>query len=56
MELIVHQADAGDNIINESGIDFSNKNVVITDNTGATGTIIKADIGTATSQIGQNQL
>jgi hypothetical protein len=46
-------SDAGDNIINEDAIDFSKDNVVITDNTGATGTIIKADIATASSQIGQ---
>ena len=43
--------DAGDNIINESGIDFSNKNVTITDSSGATATIVKADIGTATSVV-----
>ena len=44
-------ADAGDDIINESGIDFSNKNVTITDSSGASGTIVKADIGTATSTV-----
>ena len=44
-------ADAGDDIINESGIDFSNKDVTITDSSGASGTIVKADIGTATSTV-----
>ena len=44
-------ADAGDDIINESGIDFSNKNVTITDSSGASGTIVKADIGTAISTV-----
>ncbi len=43
--------DAGDDIINESGIDFSNKDVTITDSSGASGTIVKADIGTATSTV-----
>ena len=43
--------DAGDNIINESPIDFSNKNVTITDSSGASGTIIKADIATASSSV-----
>ena len=43
--------DAGDNIINESGIDFDNDNVTITDSSGATATIVKADIGTATSSV-----
>ncbi len=43
--------DAGDNIINESPIDFSNKNVTITDSSGASGTIVKADIATATSTV-----
>ena len=38
--------DAGDNIINEEGIDFSNKNVTITDSSGASATIMKANIGT----------
>ena len=40
--------DAGDNIINESGIDFSNDNVTITDSGGATATIVSADISTGT--------
>ena len=44
-------ADVGDDIINESGIDFSNKDVTITDSSGASGTIVKADIGTATSTV-----
>ena len=44
-------ADAGDNIINESPIDFSSKNVTITDSSGASGTIVKADIATATSVV-----
>ena len=48
--------DAGDNIINESGIDFSNKNVTITDSSGASGTIVKADIGTATSAVDTTSL
>ena len=43
--------DAGDNIINENPIDFSNKNVTITDSSGASGTIIKSDIATATSTV-----
>ena len=43
--------DAGDNIINESPIDFSNKNVTITDSSGASGTIVKTDIATATSSV-----
>lgn len=40
--------DAGDDIINESDIDFSNNNVVITDSGGATATIVSADISTGT--------
>ncbi len=43
--------DAGDNIISESGIDFSNQDVTITDSSGASGTIIKSDIATATSSV-----
>ena len=43
--------DAGDNIVNEDGIDFSQKNVTITDSSGASGTIVKADIATATSSV-----
>ena len=44
-------ADAGDNIINESGIDFSNDNVTITDSGGATATIVSADIATGTVSV-----
>ena len=43
--------DAGDDIINEDPIDFSNKDVTITDSSGATGTIVKADVATATSTV-----
>ena len=43
--------DVGDNIVSENGIDFSNKNVTITDSSGASGTIIKADIATASSSV-----
>ena len=43
--------DAGDNIINESGIDFSNDNVTITDSGGATATIVSADIATGTVSV-----
>jgi len=41
-------SDASDDIINESGIDFSNNNVTITDAGGATATIVSADIATGT--------
>ena len=34
--------DVGDDIIHENGIDFSKKNVTITDSSGASGTIVKA--------------
>ena len=44
--------DAGNDIINESGIDFSNNNVVITDSGGATATIVSADISTGTVAVG----
>ena len=47
--------DAGDNIINQDAIDFSNKNVTITDSSGASGTIVKADIGTITSSVALTQ-
>ena len=52
--------DAGSNIINEDAIDFSNNNVVITDSSGASGTIINADIATtditvATTSISDGQ-
>jgi len=43
--------DAGDDIINESGIDFSNNNVTITDAGGATATIVSADIATGTVEV-----
>ena len=43
--------DAGDNIINEEAIDFSNKNVTITDSSGASGTIVKSNIGEITSSV-----
>ena len=43
--------DAGDNIINESGIDFSNQDVTITDSSGASGTIVKVDIANVTSTV-----
>ena len=38
--------DVDFNLINEDPIDFSNNNVTITDSSGATGTIINADIAT----------
>ena len=38
--------DAGFNLINEDPINFSNNNVTITDSSGASGTIINADIAT----------
>ena len=44
-------SDVGDNIINESPIDFSNKNVTITDSSGASATIVKADIATVESSV-----
>ncbi len=47
--------DAGDNIINEEAIDFSNKNVTITDSSGASATIMKANIGTITSSVAITQ-
>ena len=43
--------DASSHIINESGIDFSNRNVTITDSSGATGTIVTADIATGTTAV-----
>lgn len=54
---IVADATASDgrdenyNIILEQSIDFSNRDVVITDSSGASGTIINADIGTGTTTI-----
>ena len=44
--------DAADDIINESGIDFSNDNVTITDSGGATATIVSADISTGSVTAG----
>ena len=43
--------DAGDSIINEDAIDFSNNNVTITDSSGATGTIVNADIATGSTTV-----
>ena len=43
--------DADSHIINESGIDFSNRNVTITDSSGASGTIVTADIATGTTAV-----
>ena len=43
--------DENYNIILEQPIDFSDRDVVITDSSGASGTIINADIGTGTSTI-----
>ena len=44
--------DAADDIINESPIDFSNDNVTITDSSGASATIVSADISTGTLSVG----
>ena len=44
--------DAGDNIILESGIDFTNNDVIITDSSGASGTIVNADITTGATTCG----
>jgi len=41
--------DAGGHVINQDPIDFSKKNVTITDSSGASATIITADIATATT-------
>jgi len=43
--------DAGDHIVNESPIDFSLQNLTITDSSGATATIVTADIATGTSTV-----
>jgi hypothetical protein len=43
--------DENYNIVLEQSIDFSNRDVVITDSSGASGTIINADIGTGTTTI-----
>ena len=42
--------DAGDNIINEEGLDFS-KEIAITDSAGATATIVTSDIATGTTTV-----
>ena len=44
--------DAGGHVINQDPIDFSKKNVTITDSSGASATIITADIATATTTAG----
>ena len=49
------QNNAGQNIINQDDIDFSGKDVVITDSGGATGTILLADIGTASVGVNVTQ-
>ena len=43
--------DVGGDIIHESGIDFSKQNVTITDSSGASGTIVKADIAKGTTVV-----
>ena len=43
--------NAGEKLITESGIDFSNKDVTITDSSGATGTIIFTDIASGTTTV-----
>ena len=43
--------DADGDIINESPIDFSNRDVVITDSNGGSGTIVTADIATGTTSV-----
>ena len=43
--------DVAGDIIHESGIDFSKKNVTITDSSGASGTIVKADIAKGTTVV-----
>ena len=37
--------------MNEDGIDFSNRDVTITDSSGATATIVTADIATGTTAV-----
>ena len=44
--------NAGDNIVGESGIDFSAGTTTITDSSGATATIVAADIAKGTTTIG----
>ena len=48
-------SNAGDNIILETAIDFSNNNIVITDSSGASATIVKADIAKITPTIDINK-
>ena len=43
--------DEDDHIVNEDGIDFSNRDVTITDSSGATATIVTADIATGTTAV-----
>ena len=43
--------DVAGDIIHESGIDFSKNNVTITDSSGASGTIVKADIAKGTTVV-----
>ena len=49
------QNNAGQNLINQEDIDFSGQDVVITDSSGATGTILLADIATATADVDVTQ-
>ena len=49
------QNNAGQNLINQEHIDFSCQDVVITDSSGATGTILLADIATATADVDVTQ-
>ncbi len=43
--------DVGDNIINESGIDFTKQNVTITDSGGASATVVLSDIATGSTSV-----
>ena len=43
--------DVAGDIIHESGIDFSKNNVTITDSSGASGTIVKANIAKGTTVV-----
>jgi hypothetical protein len=47
----ISSVDADDHIVNEDEIDFSNRDVVITDSSGATATIVTADIATGTTSV-----
>jgi hypothetical protein len=49
------QNNAGDSLISESKIDFSGNDVVITDSSGASGTVILADIATGTVSAGVSE-